>query len=99
MGSTDDGRRVVFVGDARMMHRIEAALRDGQPITATVPTWAVLAATLPNPEEDVSMTTETGQGLAEYGLILALVAMVAIVALIFLGNQVSQLLSVVGNSV
>lgn len=47
MGSTDDGRRVVFVGDARMMHRIEAALRDGQPITATVPTWAVLAATLP----------------------------------------------------
>jgi len=39
---------------------------------------------------------DEGQGLAEYALILALIA---IVALIFLGGQVSQILSTVGNSV
>ena len=42
---------------------------------------------------------EDGQGLAEYALILAPIAIVAIVALIFLGNQVSTILSTVGNSV
>ena len=40
-----------------------------------------------------------GQGLAEYALILALIAMVAIIALLFLGGQVSTILSDVGNSV
>jgi pilus assembly protein Flp/PilA len=42
---------------------------------------------------------EEGQGLAEYALILALIAIIAIVALTFLGGQVSQILSTVGNSV
>ena len=42
---------------------------------------------------------ESGQGLAEYALILALIAIVAIIALIFLGNQVSSILSNVGGSV
>jgi len=42
---------------------------------------------------------EDGQGLAEYALILARIAIVAIVALIFLGSQVSTILSTVGNSV
>jgi pilus assembly protein Flp/PilA len=41
---------------------------------------------------------EEGQGLAEYALILALIAILAIVALLFLGGQVSQVLSTVGNS-
>ena len=41
---------------------------------------------------------ESGQGLAEYALILALIAIVAIVALIFLGSQVSKILSTVGTS-
>jgi pilus assembly protein Flp/PilA len=41
---------------------------------------------------------ETGQGLAEYALILALIAIVAIVALIFMGSQISDKLSVVGNA-
>ena len=41
----------------------------------------------------------SGQGLAEYALILALIAIIAIVALIFLGNQVSQILSTVGDSI
>jgi len=40
----------------------------------------------------------SGQGLAEYALILALIAIVAIVALIFLGTQISDKLSVVGNA-
>lgn len=42
---------------------------------------------------------EEGQGLAEYALILALIAIVAIVALLFLGTQVSTILSDVGSSV
>ena len=42
---------------------------------------------------------EDGQGLAEYALILALIAIVAIIALIFHGGQVSTILSTVGNSV
>jgi Flp pilus assembly pilin Flp len=42
---------------------------------------------------------DKGQGLAEYALILGLIAIVAIVALIFLGGQVKTLLSTVGSSV
>jgi pilus assembly protein Flp/PilA len=42
---------------------------------------------------------EQGQGLAEYALILALIAIVAIVSLIFLGSGITSLLSTVGNSV
>jgi len=42
---------------------------------------------------------EEGQGLAEYALILALIAIVAIVALLFLGGQISKILSVIGSSV
>ena len=42
---------------------------------------------------------EAGQGLAEYALILALIAIVSIVALLFLGSQISDKLSVVGNAI
>ncbi len=41
---------------------------------------------------------ERGQGLAEYALILGLIAVLAIVALLFMGNNISKLLSTVGNS-
>ena len=41
---------------------------------------------------------EDGQGLAEYALILALIAIVAIVALLFLGSQISDKLSIVGST-
>jgi pilus assembly protein Flp/PilA len=41
---------------------------------------------------------EEGQGLAEYALILALIAIVAIVALMFLGGQISAILQQVGDS-
>ena len=44
------------------------------------------------------LSDEEGQGLAEYALILALIAIVAILALIFLGSQISAELSVVGQT-
>ena len=40
-----------------------------------------------------------GQGLAEYALLLALIAIVAVIALLFLGGQVSTVLSTVGDSI
>jgi pilus assembly protein Flp/PilA len=42
---------------------------------------------------------EDGQGLAEYALILGLIAIVAIIALLFLGSQVSDKLSVIGSTI
>ena len=42
---------------------------------------------------------EEGQGLAEYALILALIAIVAIIALVFLGGNIQTILSTVGKSV
>ena len=40
-----------------------------------------------------------GQSLAEYALILALIAIVAIAALIFLGTQINDILSTIGQSI
>ncbi len=40
---------------------------------------------------------EAGQGLAEYALILAFIAVVAVLALTFLGSDISKLLSSVAN--
>ncbi len=40
----------------------------------------------------------TGQGLAEYALILALIAIVAIVALLFMGQQISNILHQIGTT-
>ncbi len=42
---------------------------------------------------------DEGQGLAEYALILALIAIIAIAALLFLGGQISSILNTIGNSV
>jgi pilus assembly protein Flp/PilA len=44
-------------------------------------------------------STERGQGLVEYGLILVLIAIVAILSLAFLGGTLSSMISNVGNSV
>ena len=41
---------------------------------------------------------DEGQGLAEYALILALIAIVAIAALVFLGGQISAILSSIGQA-
>lgn len=40
---------------------------------------------------------DDGQGLAEYALVLALIAVLAVAALMFLGTQISTILSTVGN--
>jgi pilus assembly protein Flp/PilA len=40
---------------------------------------------------------DDGQGLAEYALILGLIAVVCIVALLYMGSQVSDKLSVIGS--
>lgn len=48
---------------------------------------------------ELEPTAESGQGLAEYALILALIAIVAIVALIFLGNQISTILDEISRNI
>ena len=40
---------------------------------------------------------QVGQGLAEYSLLLALIALLAIGALLFLGGQINAVLSDVGD--
>ena len=42
---------------------------------------------------------EDGQGLAEYALILALIAIIAITALVFLGGQIADILSEIGDAI
>ena len=45
------------------------------------------------------LTQDAGQGLTEYALILALIAIVAITALHLLGGKVTDALSTVGSSI
>ncbi len=45
------------------------------------------------------LNDESGQGLAEYGLILGLVAVLCITAVVFLSGKVQGLLSNVGSSI
>jgi Flp pilus assembly pilin Flp len=42
---------------------------------------------------------EAGQGLAEYALILSLIAIMAIAALVILGREISGVLSTVGAAI
>jgi len=42
---------------------------------------------------------EEGQGLAEYGLILGLIAVACIAAVVFLSGKISAILSNVGSSI
>ena len=42
---------------------------------------------------------EDGQGLVEYALILALIGVIAIVSMQFLGSQISDKLSIIGSTV
>jgi len=63
--------------------------REAAQIMSTLVTW--LAAAVRRDEE--------GQGLAEYALILALIAIVVIGAVIFLGGQINTIMSNVGTSI
>jgi Flp pilus assembly pilin Flp len=42
---------------------------------------------------------ERGQGLAEYALILSLIVVLAIAALVFLGTQISSILSSIAEAI
>jgi pilus assembly protein Flp/PilA len=42
--------------------------------------------------------SEKGQGLAEYALILSLIAIVVIAVLIFMGGNIKTILSTIGNA-
>jgi len=42
---------------------------------------------------------QSGQGLAEYALILSLIVVVAVVALVFLGTNISAILSTIAQHI
>ena len=42
---------------------------------------------------------QRGQGVAEYALILALIVIIAIAALVFLGTQISSILSAIAQQI
>ena len=45
-----------------------------------------------------SLQRQEGQGLAEYALILSLIAIVVIAVLIFMGGSIKTILSTIGNA-
>jgi pilus assembly protein Flp/PilA len=55
--------------------------------------WTMLASFI------AKMRDEEGQGLAEYALILVLVAIVCVAALIFLGGSINNVLSCVASNI
>jgi pilus assembly protein Flp/PilA len=73
-----------------MAHRLEG--KGGQVVTQT------LRKLVARVFRGISLD-ESGQGLTEYALILALIAIIAIAALTLLGGSVSSVLSTVANSI
>jgi pilus assembly protein Flp/PilA len=73
---------------------VDRALICGRVLIQEAASMALFTALLASLRRD-----EEGQGLAEYALILALIAIVAIIALLFLGGQISGILNTVGSSV
>ena len=51
------------------------------------------------PRGRVRCARTAGQGLIEYGLILSIMAIVCIVSLVFFGDQLSSLLSLIASAV
>jgi pilus assembly protein Flp/PilA len=45
-----------------------------------------------------SLQRQEGQGLAEYALILSLIAIVVIAVLLFMGGNIKTILSTIGNA-
>lgn len=71
------------------MEKLRAAVAQAtERVARSRPVWSLRALVSPSPS---TPDGQRGQGLAEYSLILGLIAMVAIVALIFLGNSITQL--------
>lgn len=51
------------------------------------------------PDEHEAHDHQRGQGLAEYALILGLIAIVAIAALLFLGGTINDLMQTIGDTI
>jgi Flp pilus assembly pilin Flp len=54
---------------------------------------------MPSCDRSGGATSERGQGLAEYALILALIVVLAVLALLFLGTQISSVLSAIAQAI
>jgi Flp pilus assembly pilin Flp len=50
-------------------------------------------------QEAGRLNSERGQGLVEYGLILCIMAVVSVVSLVFFGDQLSSILSLIASAV
>jgi Flp pilus assembly pilin Flp len=51
------------------------------------------------PQPTPAERAESGQGLVEYALILALIVVIALAALLFLGTQISSILSAIADQI
>jgi len=72
-----------------LMDKVRAAVAQATArVVRSRPMMWLRATLTPKPGSD---DAQRGQGLAEYALILALIAIVAIAALVFLGNSITDL--------
>jgi pilus assembly protein Flp/PilA len=71
--------------------------------------WSILSVRIPRFDaafstptrvatREMTMKKAAGQGLAEYALILALIAIAAVVALLYLSGAITSILSLIGQS-
>ena len=86
------GRRTVLVVRTRLAAStgIPRMVREGGDYVALLAVYDAVKSFLRRDDH--------GQGLAEYALILALIALLAILALIFLGGQISAQLGTIGHT-
>jgi Flp pilus assembly pilin Flp len=96
-----NGERVVFLPSTRMGDALAMAIVDRRerPVV-TIPGWSCLSLdALPPEPHDWDAASAIGQGLAEYALLLGLIAVIAIVSLLALGGAISGMLSAVAASI
>jgi Flp pilus assembly pilin Flp len=65
-------------------------------LAAFPPSWKPIRR---NGDMSSPRAAERGQGLVEYGLILIIVAVVCVLSLLFFGDQLSSLLSLIASAV
>ena len=106
----DTDEPVTVAGDVRGSWAIIEMLERGESVTVSVGSWQIVdrGSAPGKPAElardywrhrHMSEWADYGQALVEYVLILALIAMVAIVALTFLGARITMALSDIGTSI
>jgi Flp pilus assembly pilin Flp len=100
-----NGEDVVALPGTRMAATIAAAIVErGEQPTVAFPGYACLSLDAYPPEPEPvhdwdAASAIRGQGMAEYALLLALISVVAVVALLFLGGAISATLANVAASV